>query len=343
MKIKIGMKKVARVVLVLSLILFIFTLSFYFWGSSAKLSVANEALIQVNNEASLAPAKDTLRIMTYNMGYLSGMTNNLAIDRSKDLFDSNEDRLVALLTKEKVDICCFQEIDFHSSRSYYVDQLSNISSEANYFYASRVVNWDKTYVPFPYWPLSLQFGEILSGQAIASKYPIQQNEAHVLEKADYPFYYNAFYLDRLAQVNLLRIGVRELIIINVHLEAFDARTREKQADQLIALYKRYESVYPVLMLGDFNSTPPGSKAPYMEENTIEKILDVEGINMAIEDSLYLRDEKAFFTFNSVEPYIKIDYIFYNEKKINLLDARVVREAGEISDHLPLMADIVFLD
>ena len=337
------LKKVARVVLVLSVILFIFIMSFYFWGSSAKLGVANEALIQVNHNASLAPAKDTVRIMTYNMGYLSGMTNNRAVDRSKDLFDTNENRLITLLKKEKVDICCFQEIDFHSSRSYYVDQLSRISTDVNYPYASRVVNWDKTYVPFPYWPLTLQFGEILSGQAIASKYPIQQNEAHVLEKADYPFYYNAFYLDRLAQVNLLRIGVRELVIINVHLEAFDARTRERQADQLIALYKRYESTYPVLMLGDFNSTPPGSKAPYMEENTIDKILSVEGVNMAIQDSLYLKNEEVFFTFNSVEPYIKIDYIFYNEKKIKVLEPRVVKEAGDISDHLPIMADIIFLD
>ena len=336
-------KKVARVILLLSIILFIFITSFYFWGSSAKLSVANEALIQVNKKASLAPAKDTLRVMTYNMGYLSGMTNNLAVDRSKDLFDNNENRLSSLLTKEKVDICCFQEIDFHSGRSYYVDQLSKISSVVNYPYASRVVNWDKTYVPFPYWPLNLQFGEILSGQAIVSKYPIQQNEAHVLEKADYPFYYNAFYLDRLAQVNLLRIGLHELVIINVHLEAFDARTREKQADQLIELYKRYEAVYPVLMLGDFNSTPPGSRSPYMEENTIEKIVAVEGINMAIRDSLYLMDEENYFTFNSVAPYIKIDYIFYNEEKIKVLDPKVLREAGDISDHLPIMADIVFLD
>ena len=80
----------------------------------------------------------------------------------------------------------------------------------------------------------------------------------------------------------------------------------------------------------------------MEEETITKLLEQNGLRSAISDSLYMTNESEFFTFNSIEPYIKIDFIFYDEAKIKVLNSRVVKEAGEISDHLPVVADIVIL-
>ena len=134
-----------------------------------------------------------------------------------------------------------------------------------------------------------------------------------------------------------------MLIINVHFEAWDVQAREQQAIELIDLYKKYEKEYPILIVGDFNSTPPGSSEPYMIEKTIESILEVDGLEMAIGLDRYLNDEASYFTFNSIEPSIKIDHIFYNSRKMKLINARVVNEASDISDHLPVMADVVFLD
>lgn len=326
-----------------TLLIFLIAVSvFYFWGSSSEIDIDKYSSIYTNGER-LKSEVDTFRLMTYNIGYLSGMTNNKPVDRSKDLFDHNLDRLNILVDEMRVDICCFQEVDFNADRSFNVDQLTEIRSDGNFPHSSQVINWDKKYVPFPYWPPSNQFGKVVSGQAILSSFPIVKNDRIVLQKGDYPFYYNAFYLDRLAQVNLISIGDRDVLFINVHLEAFDARTREKQADQLIELYKMYEDEYPILLVGDFNSTPPGAKEPYMEENTIDKLLEIEGLKMAISGPLYLSDETKYFTFNSSDPYIKIDFIFYNENKIKVENARVLSEAGDISDHLPVIADIILLN
>jgi len=252
-------------------------------------------------------------------------------------------RTISLLTTLSVDVCCFQEIDFRSHRSYDHDQLKELAVGAGYEHSSKVINWDKKYVPFPYWPPSQHFASILSGQAILSNYPIYENSRVELSRADNPFYYNAFYLDRLAQLTKLKIGERELLLINVHLEAWDSLAREKQAGELIALFDQYKDDYPVIILGDFNSTPPGAKDPYMEESTIEMIKNVEELEMAIHDSIYFKNESAHFTFNSEDPYIRIDYMFYDKRKLKLINSRVLKEAGDISDHLPLVSDVVFLD
>lgn len=324
-------------------ILIVSIVVFYFWGSSSNVNKEEYASIYTFEYEEEKVEVDSFRIVSYNMGYLSGMTNNKAVDRNVILFDTNLLRINELLKSLKVDVVCLQEIDFHSKRSFKIDQLDELAESGKYPHASRVINWDKKYVPFPYWPPTLQFGEVLSGQAVLSNFPIVDNERIVLSKADYAFYYNAFYLDRLAQLNVVSIGEREVIIINVHLEAWDARARERQAEQLIELYKKYEKDYPVLLVGDFNSTPPGAKDPYMEEKTIENLLAVEGVKMAISKDNYLENEKKHFTFNSKEPYIKIDYIFYNSDKLSLSNARVVVEANDISDHLPIIADVKFID
>lgn len=324
-------------------ILIFLLLLFYKWGSSANYNKSDYSYINNFDSVINYSAADTIRLMSYNMGYLSGMTNNKAVDRSEALFDNNLNKLQDLLQDLQVDICCFQEIDFHSKRSYFVDQLDELSNNNAYPYYAKVINWDKKYVPFPYWPPINHFGEILSGQAIVSEFLILKNERVVLEMPDYPFYYKAFYLERLAQVNLLLLGDKKLVVINVHLEAFDARTRELQADQLMDLYNKYKDQYPVLIVGDFNSTPPNAVDPYMEEETIEKLLSLDGLRSAISDSLYMTNESSFFTFNSIDPYIKIDFIFYDENKIQVVNSKVIKEAGEVSDHLPVLADIVILD
>ena len=68
--------------------------------------------------------------------------------------------------------------------------------------------------------------------------------------------------------------------------------------------------------------------------------DVEGLDVAISDSAFLVDPKGNYTFSSGEPVEKIDYIFYNTKYIEKIDSRVVVEAKEISDHLPVLMRFV---
>ena len=330
------MQIIKKIIFVILLVIVLPVVVFYFWGSASNYDHDDYDKIITYKADELIIGRDTLSILTYNIGYLSGMTNNLPIDRTQKLFNDNLILLNKLLLEFNPDFVGFQEIDFNAKRSFEVNQMEEIAYSGIFNYAAMAVNWDKKYIPFPYgWP-NTHFGRVYSGQAILSKYKITENNLNVLIKPEgKPFYYNAFYLDRIAQVDKVDINGIEIILINVHLEAFDVPTREKQAITLLKLYREYAKNYPVLLFGDFNSTPPNATNPYAIEETMNTLLSEPGLKAAISDSTYLANEKAYFTYDSRNPDIKIDYILYNSDKIKAIDARVVNEAGEISDHLPV--------
>ncbi|MEQ9232018.1 MAG: endonuclease/exonuclease/phosphatase, partial [Cyclobacteriaceae bacterium] len=141
--------KILKCVLGGLLLLVVAFVVFYFWASSGIIAEKEYQRILTFEEAT--PSKDTLTIMTYNLGYLSGMKNNLAVDMPEELFDENLVKARRLLDMYRPDIIGFQEIDFASSRSWNRNQLDSLS--AGFHQAYRSVNWDKRYVPFPYWPL----------------------------------------------------------------------------------------------------------------------------------------------------------------------------------------------
>ncbi|OYT16934.1 MAG: endonuclease/exonuclease/phosphatase [Bacteroidetes bacterium 4572_77] len=290
------------------LVIFVFLTAFYFWAKQSVLSPNEYALKYTFNQRAPLSLPDTFSVMTFNIGYLSGMTNNLPMERELLFLHNNLLAFSGLLKDYKPEILAMQEIDFASKRSNYVNQFEEIASLNHYAYGAKVINWDKKYVPFPYWPFSQHFGEMQSGQALLSQAKIGSHKRIVLPKPQSnPFYYDAFYLDRLAQV----------------------------------LYKQYNKEYPIILCGDFNAQPPFSEKT--QEKTIDILLSNPNIQMAIADSIYRKNIHSYYTFNSENPYMKIDYIFYNPSHLKLLEADVLRESGQISDHIPVWARFCFVE
>jgi len=308
----------------LIILLIIGAIGFFFWASSPTLKESEYAkLIEV--EDKITPKNDSVfSIVTYNIGYLSGMTNNLPVAKPKELFDKNLEKVLLETAKVNPDIIAFQEIDFNASRSYYVNQQNSIAT-LGYNYIAKTVNWDETYIPFPYWPPSMHFGKVVSGQSVLSKYTLKDHKRIVLERvADNPFYRDALYLDRLAQVVTVVLNEKEVVLINVHLEAFDKNTREKQVAVVLELFQKYAVTNPTILLGDFNSDPADKNA------AIEKIFELPNVGNAA-----FSRGKYELTFNSKNPFERLDYIFYTENSIEYISGKVLKQFGEASDHLPV--------
>lgn len=337
-----NLKIIKMIMTIMSFIIVIIALAlviFYYWASSSSLPKEKLAEITIlpGPSAVSADKGETLILMTYNIGYLSGMENNLPIRTTKVTFEKNMQTVLQLLEDVKPDFIGIQEIDFHSRRSYYADQLQAIAENIGYKYVATGVNWDKHYVPFPYWPLSVQFGEMLSGQAVLSLWPIISAKWITLGKpGNNPFYYNAFYLERLVQVVKIKIKEKEIILLNVHLEAFDGPTREKQARKVLDIYRSFKNDYPVLIMGDFNCVPPD--APQKKDFRDEPGADFTGeetIELFLEEKSLSEAEPVTFTFPSDIPTRKLDYIFYNHEKISYVKSWVPTGITS-SDHLPLL-------
>lgn len=341
------MRKLLRFFLLMILLLAGAFVVFYFWAGTSRLS-HDDYHRELAYAASPLVPKDTLTVMTYNIGYLSGMTNNLAERPTQEFYANNMVRAKEIIQSVNPDVVGFQEIDYGSHRSYYQSQMDELADEGGYAFGVRAVNWDRNYVPFPYWPPSVHFKRMLSGQAILSKYPVEKSDRIVLQKpTTAPFYYNAFYLDRLVQVARIDVG-RPIIILNVHLEAFDEETRMAQARVLMDIYRQYAAQYPVILMGDFNARPPFASEPQrmvdgvMEnDQTMSYFFEELGLQDAIAEVAYMADEQACFTYSSEEPHEKLDYILYDPDVFTPIEGRVVKEALTISDHLPLTLTFVF--
>ena len=287
--------------------LFVAFVVFFLWASAGRLPEADLAQIRTYAAAPDTTAPDTLTVTTYNIGYLSGMTNNEAVVRPDSLFYANMDQAVRFFRRTTPDIAGLQEIDFGGARVAHVHQLDTLATRLGYPTAAQAVNWDERYLPFPYGRPAVNFGRTLSGQAVLSRFPVRQHVRNVLSPPPLPFYRDAFYLDRLAQVAVVDLGGYPLVVINVHLEAFHVGTREEQARLVNDLYRRLaDSGVPALLLGDFNSRLTPTNASSRDE-TMQHLL--AGTNLQPAATGAPTDTK-WATYPAENPTRRIDYVFY---------------------------------
>ena len=275
---------------------------FFFWASSSTLDESEYAKL-IKADGFQIPENDSIfSVITYNIGYLSGMTNNRPIAKPKSLFDDNLQKVISEIQKIQPDIMAFQEIDYDASRSYNINQEEEIA-HVGYGFRARTINWDENYIPFPYWPFSMHFGKVVSGQSIISKYPLKDIQRNVLQRvADAPFHRDAFYIERLAQVVKVVLNGKEVVLINVHLEAFEKETRANQFEEVLTIFNQYKNKYPTILLGDFNSRARDEQA------VIQKMFKMTEVGSAAFNLENLEN-----TFDTKAPFERIDYIFYTKK------------------------------
>lgn len=306
---------------------------FYFWGSSPQWEEAQYAQVHQYELSNAITSNDsTFRVITYNIGYLSGMTNNEALERPLEMFEANKILAYNAIKEANAHLIALQEVDYDAHRSFYANQMEEVATSCQFPYSAQAVNWDKKYVPFPYLPFSMHFGKLVSGQAILSAYPIQKHERIVLERpANNPFYYDAFYIDRLLQIVELDCGGKKLTVMNVHLEAYDSATRQAQSEYVLQEYRKYAAKGAVVLLGDFNSIPPLKSG---NRTTVAVFLEEEGLSSAVPEPFF--NHTNAMTYPADVPKEQIDYIFYTTKDFESISWRVLGDALTASDHLPLL-------
>ena len=289
----------------------------------------------------------TLTVMTWNIGYASGMENNKGNVLSSAGIIANLDTIAACIRRNDADFVVLQEIDFDSRRSLGINQMRYLQEKLNFPFAAYILNWNKRYVPFPIGlDFKKHFGRVQSGQAVLSRAPIAGNTVEFLAKPfNKPFWYNMFYISRAVQRVKVLVGGRELDLYNVHLEAFHTGTRMHQAMQLVDIMKDF-GFAAGFVAGDFNALPPGAgkqlgfadepETDFTGDNTIQALKQKSVLAEVVPDSINLLDESPSFTYPSDGPTRRLDYLFYSPG-MRPLRWSVDRSAGTGSDHLPLIA------
>ncbi|MBN1299504.1 MAG: endonuclease/exonuclease/phosphatase family protein [Actinobacteria bacterium] len=230
--------------------------------------------------------KDFIRLVHYNIH------QGFNIDGYQDL-----ESIARVIEKEKADIVCLNEV----SRGWVI----NGSADVYLWLADRLeMNYH----------LFMPASDLIWGNAILSKYPINLIKSGFLPRLDAPLRRSFIY----ANVNTGDAQIENINVLSTHLHHIAGDSVKRQA-QVKALLEQWEGFGRTAICGDFNATT-GDKE-------IEMLHDAGLIDSAV--SLGKQNE---LTWVHYEPYGRIDYIWVTPD-IEISDYNVAYSTA--SDHLPV--------
>ena len=206
---------------------------------------------------------ERLDVLSFNTGYCGlGRDQDFFMDggtmvrpESEQIVRDNMNGILSELARQDADIYLLQEVDFDSYRSYYVNQADTYRHGLSLNMAVAY-NYKCDFVPFPWPPL----GKVESGLVTFTDLNVTQATR---ESLPVPFTWPMRVANLKRCLLVERIPVadsgRELVLINLHLEAYDdGEGKVAQTRQLLDfIHQEYEKGNYVIAGGDFNQTFEG--------------------------------------------------------------------------------------
>ena len=256
------MRLIGKLLLLLVLALVLAGCGLVVWLSAAEYRPApEEPAAPLTDTGTGAPARGApLRVLCWNIGYAGlGKDADFFMDGGSHTVSADEAQVRANLAgiKDLMDsvgapLTLLQEVDRDSSRTWRIDERAFLAS-GDSFYA---LNYACPFVPYPLPPL----GRVYSGLLTVSAFDAASAERVALP-CPFSWPIRAVNLKRCLLVTRIPLaGGGELVLVNLHLEAYDdGEGRAAQTKQLMDfLAAEYEKGNHVIAGGDFNQAFPGS-------------------------------------------------------------------------------------
>lgn len=205
------------------------------------------------------PLQKEISILSWNIGYAClGDNADFFMDGGKSVFTASKERLnenIHSIANEiknlSPHVIFLQEIDLPSTRSKGVNEVNFFQKEFPFHESSFCNNYKCVFVPFPFPPL----GKIDSGIMTLSLF-----EGSKAERVQLPIPFKwpvrIANLKRCLLINRFPIknSQKEIVLINLHLEAYDEGSgKKKQAELLTSiLFEEMQKGNYVVAGGDFN-------------------------------------------------------------------------------------------
>lgn len=253
----------------------------------------------------------------------------------------------------KADFFLFQEVDFQSKRSYFIDQFDVVREQLPEFSAYRSTNYRVARVPLPVLEPWHVYGKIWSGLGSFAAYQPEQTERLQLP-GSFSWPTRIFQLDRCIAYQKFAVkGGKTLIVLNVHNSAYDAKgdLKAQQMEYLKELVLReYEKGHYVVVGGDWNMCPPyfqfdqfmpGQTAGYSQFNIPADFLP-EGWQW-VYDSTIPTNRKNRDPFVAGETFITLIDFFLISPNVKVRSVKGIDQGFEYSDHQPVWMEVELVD
>lgn len=203
-------------------------------------------------------AGDLLSVLSWNVGYGAlGDNADFFMDGGKGVKTASQDRvkenlneIVTEVKKINPDFALFQEVDVNSHRSYGIDESQILGQAMPRGQMTFAYNFKVAFIPYPLPPI----GKVNSGLATLSRYQIRDASRTSLPT---PFSWpnRLGNLKRCLAVHRIPVSNgKELVLVNLHLEAYDDGEGKLAQTKVLRelLEKETEAGNYVIAGGDFN-------------------------------------------------------------------------------------------
>lgn len=295
---------------------------------------------------------ERLDVLSFNTGYCGlGREQDFFMDggsmvrpRSEEDVRANLNGILSELVRQNVDIYLLQEVDFDSWRSYYTNQADTYRHGLSLNMACAY-NFKCEFVPYPWPPL----GKVESG--LVTFTGLNVTEA-TRESLPVPFSWPVSMANLKRCLLIERVPVegtdRELVIINLHLEAYDdGEGKRAQTEQLMQiLAAEYRNGNYVIAGGDFNQTFEGAASyPLLDESFWQPskvyVSDLpNGFSFVYDDATptcRLLNKPYDGERKNAQFYVIDGFIVSDNLKVNLIET--VDLNFQYSDHNPVLLQV----
>ena len=323
--------------------------------------------LKAEQTSKLTAVEDSiLSFVSWNIGYGGlGTESNFFLDSHGKYFacdkmvrapreyvEKNVAGILRFATTFPSDFYLFQEVDYHSKRSYFMDEFEKIKKALPKFSAWFSVNYKSDWIPIPVFEPWKGYGEVFSGLATFARFQPTQSTRFQLP-GEYGWPTRIFQLDRCAAMHRFAVkNGRELVVINIHNSAYDVDgiLKKQQMDFLKQMVLgEYQKGNYVLLGGDWNMCPPNFPADHFMPG---KGQDYRQLNI---DSDFLpaswqwaydpstpTNRKLTDVYQPSKTFVTLIDFFLVSPNIKVLKINGIDMGFRFSDHQPVRVEVKLL-
>ena len=262
------MKQWIKAVAIVAAVFLVLGAGFVGWLTLTEYRPKEKEPISVVRQTQ-APALDggaALHLLSWNIGYCGlGANESFVLDGGTGSGTPAQQSTVQayyagvrdLLAAQNADVCLLQEVDANSTRSYRLKETAALQQDLGVACSAYALNYSCPFVPYPWPPI----GTVNSGVFTLTPYEIESAERISLP-CPFRWPLRTANLKRCLLVSRMPLegSEKELVVVNLHLEAYDeGEGKAAQTAMLLELLtQEYKAGNYVIAGGDFNQTFSGA-------------------------------------------------------------------------------------
>lgn len=273
---------------------------------------------------------------------------------SREIVEKNQAGIEQLLQGVQADFFLLQEVDLRSKRSYFIDQYAAVGALLPGFASTFAVNYRAERVPIPLLEPWRAYGATHSGLATFSRISPASAPWRYQLPGSFPWPTRIFQLDRCVALHRFAANDgRELVVINLHLSAYDTEgeLKARQMDFLHdLLLAEYEKGNYVIAGGDWNLCPPffrfdgfmpGRTQGYSQINIAPDFLPADW--RWVYDPDVPTNRKTRAPYRAGETFVTVIDFFLISPNLKVQSVKTMDLQFRYSDHQPVWMEVAIKD